>query len=290
MNWPGHAKDVPRGDSKTAVVLTWLLPGAGHLYLGMPLFGLAAFLVVQGLYWLGLQLSGGMLFEYLESDLRSAVAGVLTPEVGNLGALAYHMHTYGYGLPFPRPWPDAMWLGCWLTGLSGILNACLMVQAHSDARASKNGASGKSFGRIGREVFATWLVPGLGHWLQGRKLRAIAFFVLLVGLLLLGTWLAQGSNLSRERHFYYWAGQFLAGSPAFLLELCFGPGAVTRDIAYADAGLDLACLAGLLNVLAMMDTYAFGEQRASAPARAAPVAAAASAASAAPAVPGTSVR
>lgn len=262
MGWPTHAKDAPRGDSRTAVVLTWVLPGAGHLYLGMPLFGLGAFVVVQGLYWLGLQLSGGMLFEYLERDLQTPLAGILTPEVGNLGALVYHMHSYGYGMPFPRPWPDAMWLGCWLTGLSGILNACLMVQAHSDARAPKTGQVAANFGRIGREVFAAWLVPGLGHWLQGRRLRAIAFFVLLVGMLALGTWLAEGSNLSRERHFYYWAGQFLAGSPGFLLELCSGHGFVTHDISYSDAGLDLACLAGLLNVLAMMDAYAFGEQRA----------------------------
>ena len=271
MNWPAHAKDAPRGDSKTAVVLTWVLPGAGHLYLGMPVFGLAAFVLVQGLYWLGLQLSHGMLFEYLEPDLHSPVAGVLTPEVGNLGALVYHMQTYGYGLAFQRPWPDLMWLGCWLTGLSGILNACLMVQAHSDARAPKSQSSSGNFGKIGREVFATWLVPGLGHWLQGRRLRAVVFFVLLVGMLLLGTWLAEGSNLSRERHFYYWAGQFLAGLPGFVLELFCGRGSVTHDIAYADAGLDLACLAGLLNVLAMMDTYAFGEQRALAPPKLAPL-------------------
>jgi len=261
MNWPATPKSAARGDPTVAAALTWILPGAGHFYLGMPVFGLCAFLLVQGLYWLGLQLSGGMLFEYLESDLRSAFAGVLTPEVGNLGALVYQMKTYGYGLPFQRPWPEAMWLGCWLTACSGILNACLMVQAHSDARAPKHGAD-SGFGRISRFVLAAWALPGLGHWLQGRKLRAIGFFVLLVGMLFLGTWLAEGSNLSRERHFYYWAGQFLAGLPGLGLEALFGRVRVTHDSPYADAGLDLACLAGMLNVLALMDVYAFGEKRA----------------------------
>src|SRR5689334_9135145 len=138
MNWPAAQKNEPRGDSTVAAVLTWILPGAGHFYLGMPVFGLCAFLLVQGLYFLGLRLSDGMLFEYLEPDLQSAFAGVLTPEVGNLGGLVYHMKVYGYGIGHMRPWPDAMWIGCWLTACSGILNACLMVQAHSDARAPKN--------------------------------------------------------------------------------------------------------------------------------------------------------
>src|SRR5436190_15182948 len=125
MSWSSSSKPQPRGDSTVAAVLTWLLPGAGHLYLGMPVFGLVAFLVVQGLYFVGLRLSGGMLFEYLEPDLHSPFAGALTPEIGNLGALIYQMKSYGYGVGFMRPWPDAMWLGCWLTACSGILNACL---------------------------------------------------------------------------------------------------------------------------------------------------------------------
>jgi len=261
MNWPAAQKDAPRGDPTVAAVLTWILPGAGHFYLGLPVFGLCAFALVQGLYWLGLQLSDGMLFEYLEPDLRSPFAGVLTPEIGNLGGLVYHMKTFGYGVGHMRPWPDSMWLGCWLTACSGILNACLMVQAHSDARAPKQGPDA-GFSAIARPVLAAWALPGLGHWLQGRKLRAIGFFVLLVGMLVLGTWLAGGANLSRERHFYYWAGQFLAGLPGLGLEALFGRGVVALDRPYADAGLDLACLAGLLNVLALMDVYAFGEKRA----------------------------
>jgi hypothetical protein len=261
MNWPAAQKSAPRGDSSVAALLTWILPGAGHFYLGMPVFGLCAFVLVEGLYWLGLRLSDGMLFEYLEPDLRSTFAGVLTPEVGNLGGLVYQMKTYGYGLAHMRPWPEWMWLGCWISGCSGILNACLMVQAHSDARAPKEGPD-PGFGRIARLVLAAWAIPGLGHWLQGRRLRALVFFALLFGMLLLGSWLAEGSNLSRERHFYYWAGQFLAGLPGLGLEALFGRGPVAHEIAYADAGLDLACLAGLLNVLALMDVYAFGEKRA----------------------------
>jgi hypothetical protein len=120
-------------------------------------------------------------------------------------------------------------------------------------------------------VLAGWLVPGLGHVLQGRRVRGVIVFATLVGLLLLGTWLAQGSNLDRERHFYYWSGQFLAGGPVMLLEALHGHALVTGEIEYADAGLVFGCLAGLLNILCLLDVQAFGvrkllESSASAPA------------------------
>jgi len=86
-------------------------------------------------------------------------------------------------------------------------------------------------------------------------------FVALVGLFVLGTALAEGSNLSRERHFYYWAGQFLIGLPGILAELAFGDMRITGHIPYVDTGLVFGCVAGLLNVLAMIDVYAWGEAR-----------------------------
>ena len=75
----------------------------------------------------------------------------------------------------------------------------------------------------------------------------------------LGTVLAEGSNLSRERHFYYWAGQFFLGIPALATEVLTGRPPVTGEIAYMDVGLLFASMAGLLNVLAMLDVYAWRE-------------------------------
>jgi TM2 domain-containing membrane protein YozV len=260
MSWIASSKPEQTRDPNLAALLTWFIPGAGHLYIGKPLFGLAAFAVVQGLYLVGLRLSDGMLLEYLEPDLRGPFAGALTPEAANVGALIWHMRHYGFGPGFPRPWPPHMAWGVWLTAISGILNVCLMVRAHVDARLqSERSVPGARSPAV--FVLIGWLVPGLAHILQGRKLRGAIIFVLLVGLLVLGTQLAEGSNLDRERHFYYWAGQFLAGAPVMLLEAVKGRGAVTGDIAYADAGLVFVCLAGLLNVLALMDAYVYAEAR-----------------------------
>jgi len=247
------------GQPTFAVILTWILPGAGHVYIGRPLLGLAAFLVVDGFFLVGLWLTEGRTFEFLQPDLQGPFAGALTPEVGNLGGLVYQMRRYGFGPGFPRPWPEHVHLGAWLTATSGLLNVVLMARVHLEAQ-----LPGRAMRRAGSPdmlVLAAWLVPGLGHALQGRRKRGIVVAVVVVGLLALGTVLAEASNLDRERHFYYWAGQFLAGGPAMLLEVLFGGTRVTGEIPYVDAGLGMGCMAGLLNVLAWLDVYGWEEER-----------------------------
>jgi hypothetical protein len=140
-----------------------------------------------------------------------------------------------------------------------VLNACLMVHAHLAARTADAPAAARS--RPALAVFLAWLVPGLGHAFQGRRLRGACVFATLVGLFVLGTWLAEGSNLSRERHFYYWAGQFFLGLPALAAQALGGGMRIRHEIALVDAGLVFACVAGLLNVLAMIDVFDHGEAR-----------------------------
>jgi TM2 domain-containing membrane protein YozV len=255
---PKRPSTQPSGDSTVATLLTWFLPGAGHLYLGRATFGLVAFVVVEGLYLLGLKLSDGMGFEFLQQELRGAFAPALAPEAGNLGALIYHLRGYGFGPGFPRPFPSTVVLGTTLTALSGVLNLCLMCHAHFEARLPKAVHAGRRSPALA--VFLAWLVPGLGHLYQGRKLRAVLVFVCLLGLLLLGTGLAETSNLSRERHYYYWGGQVMAGLPALLLQVTWGARAVTSHLPYAEAGLVIASVAGMLNILAMLDVFGWSER------------------------------
>jgi hypothetical protein len=251
--------------ANVAALLTWVLPGAGHVFLGRVAFGVACFALVEGLYWAGLTLSDGRAFEFLDPELRSGLATLLAPEAGNLGGWLYQMRHYGFGLGTPSAWPEHMRVGTMLCSLSGVLNACLMAQAHLDARRADVRRAGAAPAGTARRLpaglcaAAAWLLPGLGHWLQGRRLRAAVVCALLVGLLALGTWLAEGSNLSRERHFYFWGGQFLGGLPAVALELGRSWRGVAREIRYVDVGLLFASVAGLLNILAMMDVYAWRE-------------------------------
>jgi len=250
----------PALGASQAACLTWLVPGAAHLLLGERALALFAFAMVEGLYWLGLRLSQGMSFEFLDHELRTLLAPALAPEAGNLGAFLYQVRTFGYGPGFLRPFPEGIALGATLTALSGVLNACWMAHAHVLARAAKPELASTRH-RPALALALAFLVPGLGHAYQGRRLRGAVVFATLVGLFLFGTWLAEGSNLSRERHFYYWSGQFLLGLPALLAEGLGGDVRVTHAIPLVDAGLVFGCIAGLLNILAMIDVFDFEEAR-----------------------------
>lgn len=259
LSAPKPARRTPDSPPATvAALLSWLVPGAGQLYLGRIAAAAAWFVVVEGLFVLGYLLSHGMTFQYLDPELRTTLfAPVLSPESGNLGALLFQLRD-PWGSGAPAPWPTWMVLGATLTATSGVLNAVCMVHAHVSAR--DEGAPRAGLHPV-VPVAATWICPGLGHLLSGRVRRGFLVFLLLVGLFALGTLLAHGSNLSRERHFYYWAGQFVLGGPALLAQALWGGMRVTSEIRYADAGLVFGCVAGLLNALVMIDAFAASEVR-----------------------------
>ena len=248
-----------RGEPSVALFLTWFVPGAGHLYLGRIGFAIAAFLVAEGLYALGYVLSDGRAFEFLDPELRGFFATALSPEAGNFGAMLFQHKTVGFGTGEPTPFPPHVELGSILTSLSGVVNLFFMVHAHLLARTPASAP------RLGRHPVllagATWAFPGLGHFLQGRRLRGAIVCCVLLLLFLAGTWMAEGSNLSRIRHFYYWSGQYFLGLPAILTEVLSGRPPVRSDIPLMDAGLLYACMPGLLNILAMLDVYGVAERR-----------------------------
>lgn len=255
------ASSPERANPTVAAVLTWILPGSGHLYAGAPVLAAVGFAVTMGLFGLGFVLSDGRTWEFLHLELRGPFATLLAPEAGNLGGWLLVKELRGYGPDYLRVFPSTMALGSMLLAASGVFNACLMASAHHVARTAR-----ETLTPVRRDpgmlAFMAFLVPGLGHFLQGRAKRAVIVALLLVGFFLLGTLLTEGANLSRERHFYYWGGQLFLGLPAMLAELAFGPGRVDHVIRLGDAGLLFASLAGLLNILAMLDVYAFADDTA----------------------------
>lgn len=252
-------KNEPRGDPNVAILLSWFLPGAGHVYLGRTGLGLALLVLLEGLYALGWWLADGRTFEFLDPELQGPMATLLTPEAGNLGAMIWHLRTSGFGLDEVLPLPRWIALGSLLTAASGLAN--LLVCAHAQLLARTRPSSARQGKAPILLLGAGLLFPGAGHWLQGRKRRGVIVAALLLGLFLGGTLLAEGSNLSRERHFYYWSGQFLLGLPAVLTELASGRPPVTGEIRFVDVGLLYACMAGLLNVLVLLDLQGVSESR-----------------------------
>lgn len=244
-------------------LLTWFLPGAGHVLLGAYGTALLAFVLVQGLYVAGFLLSDGQAFEFLHHELRGRLALLLAPEIGNAGALLAHQMLVPLPSPPPLVPPDAVTasvhLGSWLTAASGVLNMVLMAHAHLLARASRE--SERAVNTVAASVAAGLLVPGLGHLMQGRRRRGAIVAVLVSALFFLGLVWSEGTILSREHHFYYWSGQMFTGALAFVSEFVRGHPPLASVPEHVDVGIFYACLAGLLNVLLAIDVYAWGEAK-----------------------------
>jgi hypothetical protein len=105
-------------------------------------------------------------------------------------------------------------------------------------------------------LLAAWAVPGLGHWIIGRRAKAILFFATITACFLFGVLLAHGRNLSYERDsVYFLAYMFNAGETA-LGWLATHRLELTHKIPYLQLGFLYTAVACLLNLVAVMDFIA----------------------------------
>ena len=102
-------------------------------------------------------------------------------------------------------------------------------------------------------LLAAWLVPGLGHWMIGRRRKAVLLFATITACFLAGVLLAQGRNLNYSRDkVYFLAYVFNAGETAlgWLLTRSLE---LDRAIPHLQVGFLYTAVASLLNLVAMMD-------------------------------------
>jgi Family of unknown function (DUF6677) len=137
-----------------------------------------------------------------------------------------------------------------------------------------------------KAAFLAWLVPGLGHFYQGRIGKGILYSTCILGLFFFGLFLGEGQNvywrwvnpLSDPENFrLHYPGQFFAGLPA-LLALVQGTlasfgldpilwglmdkpsveiinGLHPRLGKLVEVGAVYTTVAGLLNIFAIFDAY-----------------------------------
>ena len=106
-----------------------------------------------------------------------------------------------------------------------------------------------------------WIIPGAGHAYAGRWGKALLFGALIVGLLAAGFVLGRGTNILKNELWY--AAQIGAGGPTLVLtpisEHLAGPPPDRRNTDWADPMHEMGTLytavAGLLNLLVVMDAY-----------------------------------
>jgi len=112
-----------------------------------------------------------------------------------------------------------------------------------------------------------WIFPGAGHAYAGQRGKAVLFGVLITGLLVAGFAMGRGTNLLPNE--WWFAPQLGAGGPAALLTPLSQYLALRQPVDWAspvrEIGTLYTAVAGLLNLLVMMDAYVLlaypGEKR-----------------------------
>jgi hypothetical protein len=104
------------------------------------------------------------------------------------------------------------------------------------------------------QTLLAWVLPGLGHLVQGRYAKAAYFALLVLGTFALGVWLGEGASVSSARFEYHVYGQYGAGLPAFIASV-FGDAPTGHTIDRLELGLVFTTVAGILNVIVMIDVY-----------------------------------
>lgn len=108
-----------------------------------------------------------------------------------------------------------------------------------------------------RLCVAAWLVPGLGHFLLGRRWRALILFasivvMFLMGIVMQGEFFTTGSGSYLQTLGYF--GELCVGI-AMPAARFFGYAGGDPLFVSADYGTAYLVAAGMLNVLAIFDVY-----------------------------------
>jgi hypothetical protein len=112
-------------------------------------------------------------------------------------------------------------------------------------------------------LLAAWAVPGAGHLLLGKWVRALLLFAAILGMYLIGMGL-QGKiyspNTGEILDILGFAGQLGMGL-LYVLARLFGWGASAVLNTLADYGTKFLVVAGLLNIIAAVDAYSLANGR-----------------------------
>jgi hypothetical protein len=110
-------------------------------------------------------------------------------------------------------------------------------------------------------ALAAWAVPGLGHWLLGRRAKALYLGGLILAAFAVGLLLGEGHSVAHTKFPYYWYGQLGAGGPALLANLLFGAAPQGHSIDRLELGLVFTTVAGIMNLVAIVDAYTIARLR-----------------------------
>jgi hypothetical protein len=132
------------------------------------------------------------------------------------------------------------------------------VEQQNAARGpARRGADTNSGSAAGIVLIAGWFVPGLGHLLQGRWIRAVLLFASIVSMFALGlamhgkTYAPHGGGILEMLGFFGDLGNGLL----YFLASWFGWGRNIVTVVTEDYGTKFIVVAGLLNFIAAVDAH-----------------------------------
>jgi hypothetical protein len=114
----------------------------------------------------------------------------------------------------------------------------------------------------GLAAFLGWLVPGLGHFVVGRRGKAFLYFGVIVGAYVLGLALADWRCVHYERYQVWFFAQVFAGLPTGVTALLTRDLEITRAVPLLDVGQLYVGVASLLNAIAVADAIGCAQENA----------------------------
>jgi len=104
--------------------------------------------------------------------------------------------------------------------------------------------------------FLSWLVPGAGHWYLGQRHRAGAIFLAICVTFLLGVILGGVEMIDPQNAKAWFCAQILCGLPAVIVTFVQDPNLKAGYGRGVDWGQVYTGIAGLLNLLCVLDALA----------------------------------
>ena len=257
--------------------LAGFVPGLLQYQLGQRQRALVAFVSCTVLFFVGWVVVGERLFYWAlmtpdqtgPGGLRTAAQcglPLVLPEVLNLPANALGALLAWDGSPsgerlwrLTRPLEH---IAGFLTGASGMLAAFWSAAGHWDLRVRRDGGDGTTAPVANPALCAalSWLVPGLGHARAGQKDKGVLVGAAVLLVFALGLLFSQGHAVDRAEYSVWWIGQNLCGGGSLFAALVTGP--LRREGAPLDLdlGIVLCTVAGLMNLVVMVDAYTVAER------------------------------
>ena len=153
-------------------------------------------------------------------------------------------------------------LGGFLTGASGMLAAFWSAAAHWELRVRRDGGEATPRPPCNPALCAglSWLVPGLGHARAGQRDKGMLMGAAVAVVFALGLAFSHGHAVDRATYSVWWIGQNLFGGGSLFAALVTGPIRMEGMPPYLDLGVVLCTVAGLMNLVVMVDAYTVAER------------------------------